>query len=125
MEYLKYDYKNVKKGISFTNYDSFITNNRCFKFYLFDTFLAQYDLQLTDEIRAKARKYAYTQKILTIVPYIVTPIIFFGMHQSGVFLVKDFNSEVKYIFNLFLAFTAFRLAQKGVIKYQGDNLFVK
>lgn len=125
MEYLKYDYKNVKKEITFTNYDSFITNNRCFKFYMFDIFLAQYDLQLSEDKRAKAKHYAYTQKILTVAPYIVTPIIFFGMHQRGVFLVKDINSEVKYIFNLFLGFTAFRLFQKGVIKYQGDSLFVK
>lgn len=125
MEYLWFDYKNVNKQIAFSNYDNFITNNKNFKYYAFDLFLSRYDMELKKG--NKPEKYVKIQKTLFIIPYILVSFILISKYRNGFFIRNDFegiSKESKYIFKLFCGVMIYRVIQKGILKYMGDDLFV-
>lgn len=123
MEYLKFDYRNTKTELTLTNYEKFISSNKFFKFYLFDLMLTRYNVEVSSDIREQAVEYVRIQKILFVVPYAVVSLVFLYKHFSGFFVTKIYIRELKLLRNL-IAFTfVWRMMQKGLLKYQVDQIY--
>lgn len=124
MEYFKFEYKNVDKEICFTNYDTFVTNMKIYKYYLFDLALLQHDTKVDTKIRNEAKFILTKQKALFILPYlIIFPTIFYYNHRNF-FTTKMLNKEVKLISILFGTLMSIRVAQKALLKYDGDKILI-
>lgn len=124
MDYRKYDYKNVDTAKTISNYEKFVSNNRCYKFYLFDLFLTQYDLEQSIEKRKSSKNYSSIQKILFFTPYIIIGSILTVKSYNGFFSTKLFTKEKALLKKLFVFMICWRIFHKMVIKYQGDLLLI-
>ncbi len=121
MEYLSFDYQNINKEITLSNYYDFSLNNKYFKYYSFDLFLSRYDSSLKSEDIEKSIKLSNIQKYLTMIPYVVVLTAFIYKRQKDFFVVKNFEKEQNFVMKAFIFTTTFRLFQKAYLKYQGDT----
>jgi hypothetical protein len=121
MEYFKFDYANVKKEFGFSNYEKFIFNNKDYKYYMFDLGLLRYDMEVSEGIREKAKKIINCQKIMVALPYIVITGFIGYYHKRNYFKAKMYTREHRLFLNLFIFICAFRILQKGFLKYQSDE----
>ena len=125
MEYFKYDYKNVDSEINFQNYETFLTDMRSYKFYLFDISLMQHDPKLPQQMRKKSKFIIFTQKVLFVLPYfIIFPAIYYHSRRNF-FTMRIRHKEFNLISYLFGTLIAIRLLQKGLLKYEGDKILIE
>jgi hypothetical protein len=124
MEYFSYDYSKIDNKKNFTNYDSFITNMKIYKYYLFDLSLLRYDSKVSKENRVKAQNLIMRQKMLIAFPYcFVFPILFY-YHKRNFFNVGLIDKEMKLI-SLMLSFILIvRIGQKVLLKFEGDDILI-
>jgi hypothetical protein len=122
MEYLDYDYKSIKKEITFPNYEHFITNGKVYKHYLFDLGLIKNDQQMPKELRRRAAEVLKIQKLFFVIPYPIVLARLIYLYRRNYFAVNMFEREFKTVINLFLLVFTTRVVQKGILKYQADDL---
>jgi hypothetical protein len=122
MEYFKYDYKNVDSEINFQNYETFLTDMRSYKFYLFDISLMQHDPKLPQQMRKKSKFIIFTQKVLFVLPYLIIFPTLYYYYRNNFFTMRIRHKEFKLISYLFGTLFAIRLLQKVLIKYEGDTI---
>jgi hypothetical protein len=125
MDYRKYDYKNVNTELKLSNYEKFVSNNRCYKFYLFDMFLSQYDLEQNAKTRSLSKKYSNIQKVLLFTPYIIIGSVVSVKSYQGFFSTKVYYKEKELFKRLFMFMLIWRVFHKMALKYQGDMLMIK
>jgi hypothetical protein len=125
MEYFIYDYRNVKSNLEFTNYDRFITNFKTYKYYLFDLSLLKSDPKTDEATRSVACNIINKQKLLFLLPYVITGISFFHLYQTNVFKSKIYLKEFKTVRSLFMLVLITRIIQKGLLKYEGDKILIE
>ena len=124
MEYFSFNYKNVDQKISFNNYDSFVTNMKAYKYYLFDLSLIRHDPKISQENKNKAKSIIIKQKVLFFLPYFfIFPIIYF-YNKRNFFSVGMINKEIKLVSYLIGFLLTIRIAQKALLKYEGDKMLV-
>jgi hypothetical protein len=124
MEYLEYDYKNVKTEINFENYEKFIWSRTIYKYYLKDLALMRYDPEMPEDKKKKADLILKKQKIFFALPY---PIVFASLYyykRRNLFKTNFYLKEMKVFLNLFIVYASIRIFQKCLLKYEGDKLLV-
>lgn len=124
MEYFKFEYKNVKKEVNFSNYESFVTNMKNYKYYLFDLALMRHDPLINENAKSKANNIIQRQKLLFFMPYPMVAFTFLYYHKKNLFTVSMVNRETKIVFNLFMMLIGVRILQKVLLKYEGDKLLI-
>jgi hypothetical protein len=124
MEYFEYDYTKVNRDLSFKNYEAFISG-RLYKRYLFDLGLLRYDSNMPKTIKDRANDVLFLQKVMTLVPYPLVLARLYYLHRKGFFSVNNFEKEFKTVINLSLFVIAMRCLQKGVLKFQADELLLE
>ncbi len=124
MEYFKYDYKNVNREINFTNYETFISNMKMYKYYLFDLSLIQYDPKVDLKVRNKTKFVIYKQKFFFVLPYLVILPMILIYKKRNFFSTKMLHREFRFISSLFGGLLGVRILQKGLLKYDGDNILI-
>lgn len=121
MEYFNYDYSNIKKETK--DYEKFISSGNPYKYYLFDLGLMQYDKEIDKSYREKAKNILYTQKVLMFAPYPVILLSLFYLKRRNYFSVNTvYDREFKTLFHFFMIVIGTRAFQKGLLKYQSDDL---
>lgn len=122
MEYFLFDYQNVKTEKNFQNYENFISNNAIYKHYLYDLALLQHDKEVTEEYRRKATKIVTINKMLFLVPYPLICFYLFLKKRNNFFTTNLFYEERVLFYKLFAGLFGYRLFQKALLKYQGDEI---
>jgi len=112
----------VKREINFSNYDSFITNMKTYKVYLFDLALIRYDKNINLKLKTKADNCIKRQKFLFFLPYLLIGSTLFYHYRKKLFQVNMINKELGIITQLFFLLIFFRIFQKGLLKYEGDQI---
>lgn len=125
MEYFLFDYGSVKTEKSFQNYENFISNNAIYKHYLFDLGLLQHDKEVSAEYRNKAKNILFIHKALFFVPYPFIGFYLFMKKRNNFFVTNLYYQERQLFFKLFSVILGYRILQKALIKYQGDDILPK
>ncbi len=125
MEYFLFEYASVKTEKNFQNYENFITNNAIYKHYLYDLGLLQYDKDVPAEYRDKARNILHMHKALLFMPYPFIGFYLYLKKRNNFFLTNLYYQERQLFFKLFSVILSFRIIQKALIKYQGDEILPK
>lgn len=125
MDYFVFDYKKANKEINFHNYESFISNNKTYKYYLYDLMLLRFDKNKSEEIRNKAKNHIFMQKLIFFAPYPIISLLVFLKYRSGFFSVQFYHLEQRYFFNLFMGLLGYRILQKAYLKYEGDKILIE
>jgi hypothetical protein len=121
MEYFNFDYSNVKKENK--DYEKFISSGYPYKNYLYDLALLQYDKEIDKKFRDKARNILYTQKVIMFVPYPIVILSLFYLKRKNYFSPNTiYDREFKTLFHFFMLVLGTRALQKGLLKYQSDDL---
>jgi hypothetical protein len=121
MEYFNYDYSNIKNETK--DYEKFILSGYPYKHYLFDLGIMQYDKEIEKSYREKARNILNTQKALMFAPYPIILISLFYLKRRNYFSQNTvYDREFKTLFHFFIIVLGTRAFQKGVLKYQSDEL---
>ena len=125
MEYLYYDYKNVKTDLTFSNYEKFVTNNISWKYYTFDLFCSCIDSEKTEKFRSKAKFYRNIMISIHLTPYLIVSLMFLYKIKKGFFITGHYEREFIYCKNLFLFVVFWRfIIQKPLLKYFVDDLII-
>jgi hypothetical protein len=124
MEYFSFDYSKVDKDINFKNYDSYITNMKIYKYYLFDLSLLRHDTKVCNKKRANAQNLIMRQKMLMAFPYCIAFPLLYYYHKRNFFSVGFIDKEIKLISYLFCFVLFVRIAQKALLKYEGDEILI-
>ena len=122
MEYFIYDYTKVKKELNFQNYETFLSNGKIYKHYLYDLGLLQYDIEIPNEYRKEARNILNLQKFIFLLPYPFIGSYLLFKKKSNFFTTNIFYLERQLFYRLFTCIFSFRILQKSVLKYQGDKI---
>lgn len=125
MEYFLFDYANVKTEKNFQNYENFISNNATYKHYLFDLALLQHDKDVPVTYRDKAKNILFIHKALFFVPYPFIGFYLFVKKRNNFFVTNLYYQERQLFFKLFSVILGYRILQKVMIKYQGDDILPK
>jgi hypothetical protein len=121
MEFFNFDYSTIKKDNK--DYEEFISSGYPYKHYLFDLGLMQFDEEIDRPYREKAKNILNTQKALLFAPYPIVFLSFFYLKKRNYFSQKTiFDREFKTLFHFFVLVMATRGFQKGLLKYQSDEL---
>jgi len=122
MEYFLFDYANVKTEKNFQNYENFITNNAIYKYYLFDLALLQHDQEIPLEYRIKAKNILSFHKAMFFIPYPFIGAYLYMKKRNNFFTTQLYFKERALFFKLFTIIISFRVLQKAILKYQGDEI---
>ena len=120
MEYLQYDYQSTKNSLK--DYEKFISNGYFYKHYLFDLSLITYDNTLPKDYKDNATKIINFQKLIFISPYPIVLLSFVYLYRKNYFSSIIYDREFKITFNFFMLVLMTRMFQKGLLKYQSEDL---
>lgn len=125
MEYFTYGYKNVKTDFTFYNYELFMSSNKVFKYYLIDLALISYDPKIPKAEKDSANSTLQKQKFLFCLPYPIVLSIVLFYKRKKFFSTNIYLREQILFIKLFIFVSSIRLFQKGLLKYDAEDLLKK